>query len=54
LAEKRITGVKGTCGLHPFDNNIVEAVRQAVKGNPRKILEKLGVLSAVNRPLIIR
>jgi hypothetical protein len=46
LAEKRITGVKGTSGLHPFDNNIVEAVRQAVKDNPKKFLEKLGVLSA--------
>jgi hypothetical protein len=44
LAEKRQSGFRAPSELHPFDSDIVEAVRQAVKGNPRKFLEQLGAI----------
>jgi hypothetical protein len=44
LAEKRVSGVRVAGELHPFDEDIVEAVRQSVKGNPRKFLEQLGAI----------
>jgi len=44
LAEKRVSGFRVASDLHPFDGDIVEAIRQAVKGNPRKFLEQLGAI----------
>ena len=45
LADNRIAGAKNAPQLHPFDADIIEAVRQATKGNPRRFLEKLsGIL----------
>ena len=46
LADNRIPGLKRNVPpLHPFDDAIIEAVRQAVNGNPRRFLEKLsGIL----------
>jgi hypothetical protein len=44
LADNRVAGAKVTQELHPFDQDIVEAVRQAVNGNPRRFLEKLGAI----------
>lgn len=42
LAASRPSGAKNVSQLHPFDAVIIEAVRQAAKGNPRRFLEKLG------------
>jgi hypothetical protein len=42
LADNRVLGGKPPHPLHPFDPEIVEAVRQSVNGNPRRFLEKLG------------
>lgn len=44
LADKRVAGARITNELHPFNEDIVEAVRQSVKGNPRKFLEQLGAI----------
>ena len=42
LADNRIAGAKPPQPLHPFDPDIIEAVRQSAKGNPRRFGEKLG------------
>lgn len=42
LEDNRIPGAKVSQNLHPFDSDIIEAVRQTVSGNPRRFLEKLG------------
>jgi hypothetical protein len=44
LADNRPSGVKPTNSLHPFDADIIEAVRLAANGNPRRFLEKLGAI----------
>jgi hypothetical protein len=44
LADNRVSGAKNVQQLHPFDADIVEAVRQATNGNPRRFLEKLGAI----------
>ncbi len=44
LKDRRIQG-KGTVdSLHPFNREVIEAVRQSVKGNPRKFLENLSAI----------
>ncbi len=42
LEERRPLGAKPPQRLHPFDSDIIEAVRQSAKGNPRRFREKLG------------
>ncbi|HEV7373543.1 MAG TPA: hypothetical protein VGN95_02410 [Pyrinomonadaceae bacterium] len=44
LENNRVDGVKVPNRLHPFDQDIVEAVRQSVNNNPRRFLEKLGAI----------
>ena len=41
LEGKRPSGAKPPTALHPFDPNVLELVRQACDGNPRKFLEML-------------
>jgi len=44
LQDNRIAGAKPPQALYPFDSDIIEAVRQSVKGNPRRFGEKLGAI----------
>jgi hypothetical protein len=44
FADHRPAGVKPANSLHPFDADIIEAVRLAANGNPRRFLEKLGAI----------
>ena len=46
LENYRVEGAKVPHRLHPFDPDIVEAVRQSVNSNPRRFLEKLGEILA--------
>jgi hypothetical protein len=41
LQESRAEGPKVTINLHPFSEDVIEAVRTATRGNPRKFLETL-------------
>lgn len=44
LADNRVVGAKPPQALHPFDSDIIEAVRQYAKGNPRRFGEQLGAI----------
>ena len=44
LLDNRVAGAKAPTPLHPFDSDIIEAVRQSVNGNPRRFGEKLGAI----------
>jgi hypothetical protein len=44
LADNRTSGAEPPQALHPFDADIIEAVRQSAKGNPRRFGEKLGAI----------
>jgi len=44
LSDMRPPGAKAPTLLHPFDADIIEAVRVAANGNPRRFLEKLGAI----------
>jgi hypothetical protein len=44
LANNRVDGAKAPHDLHPFDTDIVEAVRLSANNNPRRFLEKLGAI----------
>jgi hypothetical protein len=41
LADNRVEGAQPPTELHPFNDDIVEQVRSAEQGNPRKFLDKL-------------
>jgi hypothetical protein len=42
LKDHRVEGAHPASPLHPFPKEVIEAVRDAEKGNPRKFLETLG------------
>jgi hypothetical protein len=42
LADQRVEGHRPPTPLHPFPEEVIEAVREDVKGNPRDFLRKLG------------
>jgi hypothetical protein len=44
LADNRPPGANPANSVHPFDADIIEAVRLAVNGNPRRFLETLGAI----------
>jgi len=45
LLDNRVLGARPPHPLHPFDSDIIEAVRQSVNGkNPRRFGEKLGAI----------
>jgi hypothetical protein len=44
LEDKRIQDSGTMPKLHPFNSEVIEAVRHSVSGNPRKFLEKLGAI----------
>ena len=44
LQAKRVPGFKPPHPLHPFNEDIVDAVRKSQSGNPRKFLEQLGAI----------
>lgn len=42
LRDNRVQGAKVPSPLHPFNEDIIEAVRYSESGNPRQFLQKLG------------
>jgi hypothetical protein len=42
LADKRTPGAKVPHPLHPFNEDIIEAVRRSESGNPRQFLQTIG------------
>lgn len=42
LAERRVDGSRPPTALHPFPEEVIEAVREDVNGNPRDFLRRLG------------